>query len=772
MLRYLTFFVLLVFVANAYPQSNVEDPLLTAFEEYNAGIEEEHLVISIDRSFYVAGESVRFRAYLLNEDRTGFSSISGIIHLALLNQEKRVIQRGSHPVRNSNLSGELEVPENLPSGVYWLVGYTNYMRNFELQHASITPLTIINPVNSFSSIRGKDPSVEIYPEGGKILRGQSNNIVVRASADSALLMTSTGERVAAVNGFNQGFARFTFVPGSADYVLQTYSAGQPQSRVNLPPSETSGVLLRSVGEGQNIELEVSGSPSFYNRDLKVLYYHNSKLKKLTSFELDSESGTNLLQIERDSLPEGVIHFSVWFENSLLARRSVYNERDKKEISLSLSKQEFAGREQVSLGIDADSTFMGLNVWVLNDVIDNPWTLADQLNLYGYFPAIYRDLDNTGDMGLLDNVLVAHAPRLFAMDSWLLSTEYKPRFLVETRGVSLMGKAFDENGSPLQRKSLSISLPGKNPVLKFARTDLEGNFFFRELEVFTTNDLYIRPGSDNNGGSIRIDWIDHDLSMLELPDLAPASVSEYLQKYVDEWKVRQQIDTLFVSETTTRIEQDPVPDPFYGIPDRSVKMDDYVRFASMEDVMRELVHGVKLRRKGDSYSFRVLNVVYNRIAGRTDATYFKEDPLSTLNGVPVFDPNVIVEIDPDEMEKIDVVTKTFLLDGSVFDGVIAFYTRSGDYPYNDLTNITKTTVSNDWGIMTTGTGGLNQDPLSIPDFREFIFWDAAFTGNEETIRFDHSDLTGNYIIKVEGFSAGGGAVNAEISYRVTELRKSQ
>ena len=53
---------------------------------------------------------------------------------------------------------------------------------------------------------------------------------------------------------------------------------------------------------------------------------------------------------------------------------------------------------------------------------------------------------------------------------------------------------------------------------------------------------------------------------------------------------------------------PVEDttPFYGKGDKTYFLDDYTRFATMEEVMREYVTEVLVRRSGSKFHFRVGN----------------------------------------------------------------------------------------------------------------------------------------------------------------------
>ena len=82
--------------------------------------------------------------------------------------------------------------------------------------------------------------------------------------------------------------------------------------------------------------------------------------------------------------------------------------------------------------------------------------------------------------------------------------------------------------------------------------------------------------------------------------------------------------------------------FYGKPDRLYNLEDYTRFQTMEEVMREYVEDVRVRKEGEKYTFKVRNRLFG--------TYFEEDPLILLDGIPISDASKIIALDPLKIKK--------------------------------------------------------------------------------------------------------------------------
>ena len=110
-------------------------------------------------------------------------------------------------------------------------------------------------------------------------------------------------------------------------------------------------------------------------------------------------------------------------------------------------------------------------------------------------------------------------------------------------------------------------------------------------------------------------------------------------------------------------------PFYGKPDEKYLLDDFTRFPTMEEVMREYVPGVMVRKRKEKFHFLTVDRISN--------TLYRDNPLVLLDGVPVFDINKIMNYDPRKVRKLDVMTRKYFLGNLSFEGVVSYTTYQGD-----------------------------------------------------------------------------------------------
>lgn len=105
----------------------------------------EHLRIFTDRDIYMAGEDLYFRAFNLNQDSLQGSSWSKVFYAELISPDGFSHTRAKYSMDPGGAGGLLKIPSDIPSGNYFLKGYTRWMRNFGPGHYAYVSVEVINP---------------------------------------------------------------------------------------------------------------------------------------------------------------------------------------------------------------------------------------------------------------------------------------------------------------------------------------------------------------------------------------------------------------------------------------------------------------------------------------------------------------------------------------------------------------------------------------------------------------------------------------------------
>ena len=110
-----------------------------------ASYAQERICIQTDKPYYVPGDTVWLRAHLMEADTNIPFSRSRFVYVELYNQQsdtlmQRMMIRGD---KDGVFANRILLPKSLKGGVYTLVAYTQWMRNFPAEQFCYQPLTVV-----------------------------------------------------------------------------------------------------------------------------------------------------------------------------------------------------------------------------------------------------------------------------------------------------------------------------------------------------------------------------------------------------------------------------------------------------------------------------------------------------------------------------------------------------------------------------------------------------------------------------------------------------
>src|SRR5690606_16421342 len=88
----------------------------------------EKVQISINSELLLAGELLQYKAYSLNSANKN-SSLSKVLYVSLRNENDSIVFSHKLKVENGTVNGDFFIPSSLKTGIYRLIGYTNFSRN-------------------------------------------------------------------------------------------------------------------------------------------------------------------------------------------------------------------------------------------------------------------------------------------------------------------------------------------------------------------------------------------------------------------------------------------------------------------------------------------------------------------------------------------------------------------------------------------------------------------------------------------------------------------
>ncbi len=109
------------------------------------GSTQDIVFIQLDKNVIVTGESVFYKAYLLNSKMTNFNSSSQVLYIQITDPVSRKSFVFRSDISNKGTCyGVIPIPDTLNTGYYQLTAYTNSMRNLNPELAYSDRILVIN----------------------------------------------------------------------------------------------------------------------------------------------------------------------------------------------------------------------------------------------------------------------------------------------------------------------------------------------------------------------------------------------------------------------------------------------------------------------------------------------------------------------------------------------------------------------------------------------------------------------------------------------------
>ncbi len=199
--------------------------------------------------------------------------------------------------------------------------------------------------------------------------------------------------------------------------------------------------------------------------------------------------------------------------------------------------------------------------------------------------------------------------------------------------------------------------------------------------------------------------------------------------------------------------------FFPKTDYTYLLDDYTRFPTMEEVLREYVVGVLVQKKGNNYRFE--SVSRDKFGIAT-----VHQPVVLIDGIPV-SANAAIKLDPLKVKRLDILTRSYYYGTAVFDGIISFQTYDGKLGEMSL----------DPGVIPVEYPGVQLSRIPVfpeyntaqkkssrlPDFRTTLYWNPSISRTSNgnfSFEFYTSDMKGKYLVVVEGMNREGKTIRLE------------
>lgn len=790
----------------------------------------EKTYIHTDRTRYIAGESLWYKAYSVYAYNNLLYNHSNILYVELISSNSKIVARNKTKLIGGLGHGDFKLTdsEGVKPGKYQLRAYTNWNRNFGKDFVFKKEIEVLDvfgdtaeavaqpsPLNPDSSnaevVRDIEKAINIqfFPEGGSLVDNVASVVAFKAVdayrnpiAVQGKVFDSNNELVTFFMSAHDGMGKFQLKPVAGKSYYTTFTGSEEiEVKASIPNAIPKGFIL-SYNEIKNrpiisIETNEATLSEFAKKPITIQY----KSRGLLYFEERHAMADSklLLELPEAELPEGITEITV-LDNNLKpqSQRLVYVDKNNNlKVEVTTNKPSYKPEEKVVVSVSAKNNLgeaqpgsFSIAVTDLNGAedLDNSDT-----NISSYFlmesdikgkvhkPGYYFDSSNPARFQHLDLLLLTQGWRDFL---WKHDREVinDATYKLE-KGINISGQVKHLFGSkPVVGNTVKLALFNKSISSLTQVTDSLGRFNFEGLDVIGKARIILNTKNKRGkkSGMFVLDSIFKSPMDVEvLPKMKPMSLlpevkqikQQVYKKYV-EFNVLPEnvLDEIEVVGKKKNTDKD--------INIHSKMFQGYVvdpETDNYPDIFQLLEHAIPTLEIGNRESVKFTRnsggalIVLNQTRILDPAEEGPEYIINMLNGIQ---PNDVLKIEYD-----NTAVATMMYGNQAKNGAILIYTKSD-------TNFTAKNPKDEFQNVNKNIEGYYEARLfyspnleTIADtkdknasIRNTLYWNPYVhpdaTGVSE-LNYYNTQVETKVKITLEGITASGIPVVVKTSYSIEE-----
>ena len=757
------------------------------FKEYTSNTLQEKLYVHTDKNGYTAGELLWFKVYNVDGIFMKPLNLSKVVYVEVLDENQNPVLQTKIAMKDGAGSGSLYIPVNLSTGNFVLRAYTSWMKNFSPDYYYSKKLIIINPLKSPDKADKKAlPAydVQFFPEGGNLVNGITSIVGVKAadqwgkSVDfKGAILNQRNDTLVRFQPLKFGIGHFTFKPENGVAYHTVINIAGKVIQKELPPVYANGYVmnLKDNGSGQ---LAITVRTNLPSKSI-YLFAHTRNVIKVVE-TAGNTNGIATFTIDKNKLGEGISQITIFDADKKPVCERLYFKRPTKNMTIEASTDalQYTIRKKVAVAIGAKdqgnkpvAADLSLSVYRLDslqrddqeNILSYLWLRSDlkgNIELPGYY---FKNTNATADEAL-DNLMLTQGWRSFVWNDVLSKKVPAFNFLPELNGPIITAKVTNKlNEQPGNDIVAYLGIPGKHVQLYSAKSDARGRLIFNMKEFYGQNEVVAETNTtiDTN---YRIDILtpfSERFASITLPRL---DVTPAMQTTFEDQTIAMQVQNIYNGQRMKQFNE-PIVDTsaFYGPPFKTYLLDNYTRFTTMEEVMREYIREVNVFHTRNQFRVRVVSGI---------GFLGEEDPMVLIDGVPFFNMNKVFAVDPLKIRKLEDVPFNYSLGASYEKGILSLTSYKGDLggaeidPHAVVLDYEGLQQQRQFYSPAYDTD--EQAASHMPDFRNVLYWAPSVntgTAGKKQVSFYTSDQPGKYIGVIEGVTPNGEAGSQTFSFEV-------
>ncbi len=803
-------FLLCVLILNfglgAFAQSGFYDTeIANKLKNYFSTYDPEKAYLQFDRPYYTAGDTIYFKAYLTQEGNHKLSTLSGVLHVDLINPWNKIDQTINLRLDSGICWGDFALRDSLFPGNYRVRAYTQWMlnqgeTNFFDQIISIGSFIRRTPdslTKRLSHAINDKTDIQFFPEGGTLIEGNRTKVAFKAIGTNGLgidvkgvLLDKDNKQVCTIESSHLGMGYFFFYPEKDNsYKAKLNFADGTQNTIFLPKPEASGMSFAVVYDSNSIiSLRIKANNPYYqvnkNKDFLIVIYSGGKTM---TYSYKQEDPTITLDLDKKVLQSGVSTVTLFSSDGepLCERLFFLQNNDQLKLQIHTDKTSFRKKEKVNLqlttknstGLPVDGHF---SVTIFNEskipmdenkdrnILTN-LLLTSDLTGYVEQPNYYFKDTSQETKNNLDVLMLTQGYRDF---EWKQVLNNVPRTLSyqPEKGLNINGKITNLKNEPIPNGTVNL-IPSNGGQILSATSDSKGLFQFSNLVFTDTTHVVLNVVNSTEESNTKITYLtnNHDHPPVQNQLYIPQKTEDSsLHFYVEKEKINYNEYTSYAGVKFK---------PLNPVTVKTVIQDNQYRTQNVGGAgfADQILHGDEINQTGGQLS-QILN---GRLHGITfiqgvpfiqshsvaSPTESPEAMLLILDGAEIkFGPSFnIDDIPAPQVETIEVLkygsTGAYGMEGA--NGVLIITTKEGTQGIKNKTAIGVLPIA-PMGFYKARTFYSPKYDYSngnspVPEMRPTIYWNPDIITDKDgnaSVEYYNAESRGIYKLVLEGIDKNG------------------
>ena len=766
----------------------------STIEKYANEYGQEKAYLHFDKSTYAAGETIWYKAYIMNGIYP--SDESKTFYVDVTDDKGKLLLHSIIPVVYAGAAGQFDIPNDYTGKYIHLKAYTKWMLNFDSSFLYNKDIRILSKSAAGSFKNTVIPSLQFFPEGGDAIEGVSNKIAFQANDQwgrpekiKGIVENNHGEKVDSLRILHDGMGFFFIFPKPGESFTAKWKDEKGTEYVSeLPSIKQTGVSLQVAISGDKRNFLVSASPEIASTLGSLHLVGTMNQHEIFKLTKDISSGSIKGIIPTVDLPSGILTITVFDSRwTPLAERITYvNNQEflfKAEMNVEHWGLNKRARNEISITVpDSLPATFSVAVTDMNIDTDSSDNIISHLLLTGdlkgkvYNPSYYFSNNSDTMSQQLDLVMLTHGWRRFKWEDVVAGKFPQIIYPKDSSYLTLSGKLFGALPSQLRDAGNIILLlrqKKENNKMIFVPIQPNGTFTDPSVILFDSTSIYYQLPKSKGLGDASVQFMQNRLPPFSHNSPATGFFSN------------QNSDTtgnsrhIALSDEAARLAK-----LYNGKVLETVTIK--AKTKSPTEVLDEK-YTSGLFSGGDAYQFDLLNdpmalsalniftYLQGKVAGLQINASSNPPSLQWRGGTPQIyldevpaDANMISSVSVSDIAYVKVLRPPFFGGaGGGANGAIAIYTRRGNdvkaEPGKGLNNnlvrgytLMKEFYSPNYSSIT------NNDDKK--DIRTTLYWNPLVITNHDnnkvTLTFYNNDISQAFRVVIEGMTNDGRLVHLE------------